>query len=123
MSETFLRRKSNASLFLEEDQPLLILLRSMFIEAEAEYNVKELAPALGVSVFSVYKMFTAQVRLPATTLIDIMNFVSSKDSTDTRLLDFLCEPCGCIPMPKSARMNLKSVREILALAQEIVKEG
>jgi len=27
------------------------------------------------------------------------------------------------PMPKAARMNLKSVREILNLAQEIVKEG
>jgi len=123
MSEKYLRGKSKPSLFLEEDQPLLSLLRDMFIEAAAEYNVKELAPELGVSVFTVYKMFTAQTRLPAEILIAIMEFVHSQDSTDTRLLDFICEPCGYTPMPTSARMNLKSVREILELAQSIVKEG
>ena len=121
MSDTRFLRKSKTSLFLDEDQPLLKLLRDMFIETEAEYNVKELAPALGVSVFTIYKMFTAQVRLPASTLIDIMRFVAEKDSTDTRLLDFICEPVDYMPMPKAARMNLKSVREILALAQEISK--
>jgi len=121
MEDTRFLRKSKPSLFLDEDQPLLKLLRVMFIETEAEYNVKELAPELGVEVFTVYKMFSAQTRLPAETLIAIMEFVAAKDPTDTRLLDFICEPCGYMPMPKAARMNLKSVREILNLAQEITK--
>jgi hypothetical protein len=122
--ESYLRRKSIPRTFLtDEDAPLLKLLRSMFIDAEAEYNVKELAPELGVEVFTVYKMLSAQTRLPAETLLAIMEFVHSKDPSDTRLLDFICEPVGYIPMPKAARMNLKSVREILNLAQEIVKEG
>ena len=122
MDNRFLRVKSKrTSFFAEEDQPLLVLLRSMFIDSEAEYNVKELAPGLGVEVFTVYKMFSAQTRLPAETLLAIMEFVHSKDPADTRLLDFICEPCGYMPMPKSTRMNLQSVREILALAQEITK--
>lgn len=120
MDTRFLRVKSNSRQFLtDEDAPLLKLLRDMFIETDAEYNVKELAPELGVEVFTIYKMFSAQTRLPAQTLIDIMAFVASKDSSDTRLLDFICEPVGYMPMPKAARVNLKSVREILTLAQDL----
>jgi len=124
MDNRFLRVKAKRSLFFaDEDQPLLVLLRSMFIETEAEYNVKALASDLGVEVSTIYKMFSAQTRLPAETLLAIMEFVHSQDSADTRILDFICEPCGYTPMPMSARMNLKSVREILELAQSIVKEG
>lgn len=125
MSEPRFLRKSKRSLCLaDEDQPLLRLLRDMFIEAEAEYNVKELAGALGVEVFTVYKMFSAQTRLPAQTLLDIMEFVAAHDPTDTRILDFVCEPCGFMPMPTSARVNLKAVREIITHVSEFVsKEG
>ncbi len=121
MSEPRLLGKRKSALFLDEDQPLLKLLRDMFIEVEAEYNVKELASELGVDVSTIYKMFSAQTRLPAQTLMDIMEFVASKSRADTRLLDFLCEPCGYMPMPKAARMNLKAVREIIALADELTK--
>jgi hypothetical protein len=124
MDNRFLRVKAKRSLFFaDEDQPLLVLLRSMFIEHDATYCVKALASDLSVEVSTVYKMFSAQTRLPAETLLAIMEFVNSKDTTDTRILDFICESVGYIPMPQSARMNLKSVREILNLAQEIVKEG
>lgn len=121
MSDPQFLRKSKSSLFLDEDQPLLKLLRDMFIEATAEYNIKELAADLGVEVSTVYKMFSAQTRLPAQTLLLIMEFVAAKDSTDTRILDFICEPVGFMPMPTSSRMNIKAVREILTLAQEITK--
>jgi hypothetical protein len=122
MTEAYLRGKSKPSLFFDEDQPLLVLLRDMFIEAEATYNVKELAPALGVSVFTVYKILAAQVRLPASTLIEIMEFVAAKDSTDTRLLDFLCEPFGYTPLPQAAGINTKAVRAVLMTAQAWVSK-
>ena len=123
MDDRFLRVKAKRLLFLSEDEPLLKLLRDMFIEAEAEYNVKELAPELGVEVSTVYKMFYAQTRLPAETLLAIMEFVHSKDPTDTRLVDFICEPCGFMPMPKLVGVNREAVRAILMNAQEWVKKG
>jgi hypothetical protein len=121
MSDPRFARKSKVSLFLDEDQPLLVLLRDMFIETEAEYSVKELAPELGVEGFTVYKMFSAQTRLPAETLLAIMEFVHSKDPTDTRLLDFICEPAGFVPMPRLVGIDRKKVREILMVATEAVK--
>ncbi len=121
MSEPRFLRKQKPSLFLDEDQPLLRLLRDMFIEAEAEYNVKELAGALGVKVDTVYKMFSAQIRLSADALLAIMEFVAAHDPTDTRILDFICEPVGFMPMPKAAKMNLKAVREIITLADKLTK--
>lgn len=123
MSEPRLLGKRKSALFLDEDQPLLKLLRDMFIEVEAEYNVKELASELGVDVSTIYKMFSAQIRLSADALLAIMEFVAEKDRTDTRLLDFICDPVGYVPMPKAARVNLRSVREILNLAQDIVGKG
>ena len=83
--------------------------------------MKELAPELGVKVDTIYKMFSAQIRLSADALLAIMEFVSAKDQADTRLLDFMCEPCGFMPMPKVAKMNLKAVREIITLADELTK--
>ena len=124
MDSRFLRVKSTPRTFLtDEDAPLLKLLRSMFIDAEAEYNVKELAPELGVEVFTVYKMFSAQTRLPAETLLAIMEFVHSKDPSDTRLIDFVCEPCGFMPMPKLVGVDRKKVREILMTAHDLTKEN
>jgi hypothetical protein len=116
MSDPRFARKSKPSLFLDEDQPLLVLLRSMFIDTDAEYNVKELAPELGVEAFTVYKMFSAQTRLPAEALLAIMEFVHSKDPTDTRLLDFVCEPFGYTPLPQANGMNMKAVRAVLMTA-------
>jgi AraC-like DNA-binding protein len=124
MSENYLRGKARTSILLDEDDtPLLRLLRDLFIEHDAPYCVKALASDLGVSVFTVYKMFGADRPLRAETLLHIIHFVNEKNAADTRLLDFICESVGYTPMPQSARMNLKSVREILNLAQAIVKEG
>ena len=124
MDNRFLRVKAKRSLFFaDEDQPLLKLLRDMFIETAAEYNVKELAPELGVEVFTVYKMFSAQTRLPAEAILAFMEFVHSKDPTDTRLLDFICEPVGFLPMPKLVEVDRKKVRAVLMAAHEITKEG
>ena len=122
MDNRFLRVKAKRSLFLsDEDQPLLKLLRDMFIETEAEYNVKELASELGVEVSTIYKMFSAQTRLPAEALFAIMNFVAAKDPTDTRLVDFLCEPVGYLPMPKLVGKHSETVRAILMLAADLTK--
>jgi hypothetical protein len=123
MGEPGFLRKSKPSLFLEEDQPLLKLLRDMFIETEAEYNVKELAPELGVSVFSVYKMFTAQVRLPAEVLIAIIQFVHERNAADTRLLDFICSHAGCMAVAKVNSRHDKALQGIMAQIAELVDKG
>lgn len=123
MSEPRFLRKRNTDLFLDEDQPLLTLLRDMFIEHEAQYSVKELAAELDVKVDTVYKMFSAQNRLPVQTFLFILEFIAAKDPSDTRLIDFICEPIGFMPMPKAARVNLKSVRAILTAAQDIIGKG
>jgi hypothetical protein len=121
--ESYLRRKANTPTLLDEDDtPLLRLLRDLFIENGAPYCIKELAADLGVSVFAVYKMFGADRPLRAETLLHIINFVNFKDPADTRLLDFICDPCGYMAMPKTAKVNIKAVREILALAQELTKK-
>ena len=121
MTDPRFARKSKPSLFLDEDQPLLKLLRDMFIETEAEYNVKELASELGVEVSTIYKMFSAQTRLPAETLLAIMEFVHSKGPTDTRLVDFVCEPIGFMPMPRLVGIDAKKVRKILMDAHDLAK--
>ncbi len=115
-------RKSKPSFFLEEDQPLLKLLRDMFIEAEAEYNVKELAPELGVTVFTVYKMFTAQVRLPAEVLIAIIQFAHERNAADTRLLDFICSHAGCMAVAKVNPGHDGALQKIMRELADLTKK-
>lgn len=50
-----------------------------------------------------------------------MEFVASKDPTDTRLIDFICEPVGFLPMPKLVGVDRKKVRAVLMAAQEATK--
>jgi len=122
--ESYLRRKAIHPQSLDEDDtPLLRLLRDLFIENRADYCVKELAADLGLSVFSVYKMFGADRPLRAEMLLKIIDFVHFKNPDDTRLLDFVCEPCGYMPMPALIGVNREAVRAILMNAQEWVKKG
>jgi hypothetical protein len=118
MSDPFLRRKSRPSLFLTEDQPLLVLLRNLFIESEAPFCVKELAAELDVEVFTVYKMFSAQTRLPADVLMSIVHFIGTRDH---RLVDLICGEAGYTPMPNDVLENRKALRELLEHAERLIK--
>jgi len=118
--ENYLRRKSRPALFLTEDQPLLVMLRDLFIEGEAPFCVKELAAELDVEVFTVYKMFSAQTRLPADVLLRIIAFIGTRDH---RLIDLICNEAGYTPMPNDILENRKALRDLLTHAGEILKEG
>lgn len=123
MDDPRLLRKAKTPLFLDdEDSPLLELLRDMFIEGNAEYNIKELAAELGMSVFSLYKKFGGDRVLRATTLLHIINFVYEKNPGDTRLVDFLCEPIGYTAMPNNPKVDGKAVRSILMMAHDWTKK-
>jgi len=50
-----------------------------------------------------------------------MNFVAAKDPTDTRLLDFICEPAGFVAMPKLTGKHSETVRAILMMAVDLTK--
>ena len=122
MDDRFLR-KANPAPFLDsdDDTPLLRLLRDLFIERAAPYCVKELAADLGVSVFSVYKMFAGDRPLRAETLLHIIGFVAFKDAKDSRLVDLIVGHAGFVAMPKAAGENIQTLRQIYELAQEITK--
>lgn len=121
MDNRFLRVKPIRDQFLDDDDsPLLQLLRDLFIERNAPYCVKELAADMGISVFSVYKMFAGDRPLRAETLIHIIGFVAFKDGKDTRLVDFIVGHAGFVAMPKMA--HAESIREILAIAADITKK-
>lgn len=120
MSEPRFLRKSRPALFLTEDQPLLVLLRDLFIEHDAPFCVKELAAELDVEVFTIYKMFSAQTRLPADVLLRIVAHVGKKDS---RLVDLICGEGGYMPMPSDILEDSKSLRALLMHAEEILHKG
>ena len=119
MSDKRFLRKSRPSLFLTEDQPLLVLLRDLFIEHDAPFCVKELAADLDVEVFTVYKMLSAQTRLPADVLLRIVSHVGKRD---TRLIDHICSEGGYFAMPSDILEKAAAVRELLAHAGRLVKE-
>lgn len=121
MSGSFLRGKARTPVLLDsDDTPLLVLLRDLFIEHDAPFCVKALAADLGLSVFSVYKMFGADRPLRAETLLHIVRFVGNKDS---RLVDLICGEAGYMPMPSDILADAKSLRALLMHAEEILKNG
>lgn len=120
MSDPRFARKSRPALFLTEDQPLLVLLRNLFIEADAPFCVKELAAELDVEVFTIYKMFSAQTRLPADVLLRIVAYIGKRDS---RLIDHICAEGGFFAMPSDVLEKAAAVRELLQHAGRLVKEG
>jgi hypothetical protein len=122
MSDDRFLRKANTGPFLdEEDSPLLLLLRDMFIENGAEYCVKELAADLGVSVYSVYKKFGGDQPLRASTLIRIIGFVNFKNPDDMRLIDFINAHAGCTAMPNREGIDHVAARRVVLAAYEAIK--
>lgn len=116
----FLRKAKITPLLDEDDTPLLVLLRGLFIEAEAPFCVKGLAAELGVSVYAVYKMFAADRPLRAETLLAIVRHIGQRDH---RLLDLICAEAGYVPMPEDVLQNRKAIRELLEHADRLTKEG
>jgi hypothetical protein len=116
----FLRNIKSPLLLDEDDTPLLVLLRDLFIETDAPFNVKEIASELGVSVFAVYKMFAADRPLRAEALLAIVKHIGTRDH---RLVDLICGEAGYTPMPNNVLADRKALRELLEHAERIIKEG
>lgn len=120
--ERFLRKAKTAPIFADpEDSELLALLRDMFIEHRAPYCVKELAAARGVSVFTIYRMFSGERSLPADTLLFIVAFVASKDKRDFRLLNFINEHGDCIAVPKVSPAHDDVLQKIMGELADLTK--
>jgi len=117
----YLRKVKIPILLDEDDTPLLNLLRDLFIENDAPYNIKELAADLGVSVFAVYKMFGADRPLRAETLIRIIQFIAERDSKDYRLADFIVGHAGYVAMPHVKGEDIVGIREILVRAADVMQ--
>ena len=85
------------------------------------YAVKELAADMGLSVFSVYKMFSEERPIRFGHALRILDFIHFKNPDDTRLVDFIVGHAGFVAMPKAAGDNIHTLRQIYELTQEITK--
>lgn len=101
-----------------DDTPLMVLLRDLFIEQGAPFCVKALASDLGLSVYSVYKMFAADRPLRAETLLAIVRHIGTRDH---RLIDLICGEAGYTAMPSEILEKPAALRELLECAARLTK--
>jgi hypothetical protein len=85
------------------------------------YAVKELAADLGVSVFSVYKMFSEERPVRFSHAIRILDFIRFKNPDDMRLIDFINAHAGCTAMPNREGIDHVAARRVVLAAYEAIK--
>jgi hypothetical protein len=86
------------------------------------YAVKELAADLGVSVFSVYKMFSEERPVRFATVLRILDFIKFKDHDDLRLIDFINQHAGCTAMPNHRGVDHLAARKVVMAAYKAIEE-
>ena len=123
MDENYLRGKARIETFLPdlEESPRLQLLRDLFIEHGAPYCVKALAADLGVSVFSVYKIFNAERPLRASTQDFILAHINGKDKNDTALVDDILGPIGFQAVRKVSPNHDGVIKKIMAQIADLTR--
>ncbi len=84
------------------------------------YAVKELAADLGMSIFSVYKMFSEERPIRFSTVLRILDFIRFKNPNDMRLIDFITRHAGCTAMPNDILENERAIRDLLTHAGRII---
>jgi len=139
MDERFLRKPRSQSILDEGVQisPVICLLRVMFdipddddfetLQLEGvdysgpTYAAKELADYLGVSVFSIYKMFAEDRPLRIHAFLKILRFIHNKNPRDMRLTDFINGQVGCMAVPKVNSRHDKALQAIMGELAELAK--
>ena len=109
--------KPRFSLILDEDFPLLQLLRSMFIGSGSSYSVDDLADELGISSHSLYKMFSAERPLRADVMLAAMIYANRKNRHDRRIADYVNNLLGLETRP---RMNPRVQRFVKNMESQLL---
>ncbi len=127
MSDERLSVQPKYRLILDEDDPLLALLRSLFIGGRAPYDVDDLADKLGLSPHSLYKPFSNPDRpVRADVLIAAIQYAYRKNR-NTELLDYILMPLGLEARPRMkprVRQFVKNVEsQLLDLFRDSEEKG
>ena len=87
--------KGRPRLIIDEDFPLLKVLRAHFIGATAPFSIEDVADAVGVPFRSLYKQFEAERPLRADVMFSILAYVYRKHPvTAKRIVDLVFELYG-----------------------------
>lgn len=114
--------KARASLILDEDFPLLRLMRGLFIGSGAPYGIDDFADHLGLSSHSLYKMIEGERPLRADVLLSAIIYINKKNRSDVRLLDYVAGTIGretrLITKPRTKRVMDAIEEELTGLFAE-----
>jgi hypothetical protein len=110
-------------LILEDDDPLLELLHSLFIGARAPFDIDDLADKLGISSHSLYKPFEHSERpLRADILIAAIQYTYRK-GRNTEILDSILLPLGLEARPRMRPKVQRFVKNIESQLLELFPDS
>ncbi len=106
-------------LILDDDHPLLELLRSLFIGGRAPFDIDDLADKLGLSSHSLYKPFGNPERVLRADVYIAAAQYSYRKNRNQELIDYLLIPLGLEARPRMRPEVQKIIRNIEAQLLEL----